>query len=82
MRLGIGGVVFLFLLLGLPVLVGYKLFAQNVDQHVGLTLIWLGGSFFTFGLTYIFIGQTNTSVILATYTPMLLLIADKKLSSK
>lgn len=82
MRVGMGGTVFILLLHGLPAYVGYKLISRDIDENLGLTLIWLGGSFFTFGLTYIVVGQTNTSVILATYTPMLLLLADKAISER
>ena len=80
MRVGIAGPIFILLVHTLPVIIGCKLIARGIDERLGLTLIWLGGSFFTFGLTYIIIGQTNTSVILATYTPLLLLLGDKKFS--
>lgn len=78
-KAGIGGLLFLLAFLGLPMFVGWKLLTEGIDPGVGLTLIWLGGSFLVYGLTEMFLGHTNTIVLLATYIPMLLIIADKKI---
>ena len=77
-KAGIGGLVFLLVFLGLPFFVGVKILFKNLDPGVGLTLIWLGGSFMVYGLTEVFINHTNTIVILATYIPLFLLLADRK----
>lgn len=79
MKAGIGGLVFIVALLGLPVIVGIKLIIKGSAPGAGLSLIFLGGSFFTFGLTEVYLEQVDTSILLATYIPMLLLLADREM---
>ena len=78
MKLGIGGLAFLLAFLGLPIFVGWKLYSRNIDLGLGLSLIWLGGSFCVYGLSEVWLIHTNTIVILATYITTLLIVADKK----
>ena len=80
-KAGIGGLVFLLVFLGLPFFVGMKMLFKKLDLGVALTLIWLSGSFMVFGLTEVFVNHTNTIVILATYIPLFLLLADGKFRS-
>ena len=78
MKAGIGGLVFIVTLLGLPFIVGIKMYINGIATYVGLSLIFLGGSFFTFGLTEVFLEQADTVTLLATYIPMLLILADRE----
>ncbi len=75
----IGGLIFLLVFLGLPMFIGWKLVARDIDPGAGLALIWLGGNFLVYGLSEVFLTHTNTIVLLAVYIPALLILADKKM---
>lgn len=81
MKAGIGGLIFIIALLGLPVIVGIKLFIDDISPNAGLTLIFLGGSYFTFGLTEVYLEKPDATTLLATYVPMLLVFSDRKMNA-
>lgn len=81
MKAGIGGLIFIIALLGLPAIVGIKLFINDISPNVGLTLIYLGGSYFVLGLTEVYLEKPGATILLATYVPMLLVFADRKMNS-
>ncbi len=81
MKAGVGGLIFIIALLGLPAIVGIKLFTNDISPNVGLTLIYLGGSYFVLGLTEVYLEKPGATILLATYVPMLLVFADRKMNS-
>ena len=81
MKAGIGGLIFIIALLGLSAIVGIKLFINDISPNVGLTLIYLGGSYFVLGLTEVYLEKPGATILLATYVPMLLVFADRKMNS-
>ncbi len=72
MKDGIGGLIFFVSILGLPFVIGIKLFIRNIAPEAALTLVFIGGSLFTFGVTEVYFEKPSMTILFAAYIPILL----------